>query len=141
MQTATTEYTCRPQNDAWAHARARLELYLSGLADMPAMQRQQLLEAAIARAAARSPAVPLPAAMSALHELLENAPSSEDALEAPSLNRGGMVPEVIERSPLRFIVSELLRPMLLGTARLAIGHRHLLLVFSAGAAGLLIQQI
>lgn len=125
---------------AWIAARRRLALYLAAL-ELPQGEAQRLLETAVAQAKASHPVMPLPAAMAALQGLLSARDAAQPPvpLSMPKIHREVMLPEKIERSPLRFLVSEFLRPALLGTARQ--GHRHrLLLICTTVAAGLLLGR-
>lgn len=125
----------------WLAARARLSLYLQALA-LPQAEAQRLQEAALQEARAADPAMPVAAAMAALQRLLAARETQAPPQTMPALHRSSMVPERVDRSPLRFLISELLKPMLLGSARRAQPQRHwLVLVCVGGVAGLLLNQL
>lgn len=115
----------------WAEARARLALYLTAL-ELPDAEAARLLEQALSRAQAAEPAVPLPAAMAALHELLARRPEPQPAA-MPPLRRRRMVPAPIDRSLPRFLSDELIAP-LARTCRSVLLRPHRLLGLAAALA-------
>jgi hypothetical protein len=125
----------------WLAARARLELYLEA-SDLAKAEAQRLLETALQEARAADPAMPVAAAMATLQRLLAAREAQSPPRATPALHRASMAPERIDRSPLRFLISELLRPMLAGSARLAHAQRHrLMLVCVSGVIGLMLTQL
>ncbi len=99
---------------AWAQARARLSLYLEAL-ELPEADAARLLELALARAREEHPAALLPAALSALQELLAQRLETPPPT-MPRLRRGPMVPAPLDRSLLRFLLEDL--PAWLATSSL-----------------------
>jgi hypothetical protein len=110
------------ETPSWAEARARLALYLKAL-QLPDAEAARLLEQAVSRAKAAEPALPLPAAMAALHDLLAQRSESPQPVAMRPMRRGVMVPAPIDRSALRFLVDELLVPMAATGYALLLGRR------------------
>lgn len=120
------------ESQAWQEARQRLALYLQAL-DFPESEAARLVEEALDRARAEAPVIPLPAAMSALHALLDD-DSVAEPVAMPAHARRPMVPMPLDRSVLGFVVDEVMVPAAAALRSLLSGPRRWQRLFGAVAA-------
>lgn len=130
------------ESPAWREARQRLALYLQAL-ELPESEAARLVEQALERARAEAPVIPLPAAMSALHQLLGDDGAAEPVALPPNARRP-MVPMPLDRSVLGFVVDEVMVPVAAALRSLLSGPRRwqrLLGAVAAVAVSIGYQQI